>query len=75
MEKHPVVKDPIKVAEMRGEQILEVFQGDFRNLHPLLPKEGSILAVLDLFEKGDKAFDERIKAEWKEHVGGDVFIP
>ncbi|MDD1677810.1 MAG: hypothetical protein LUO93_01325 [Methanomicrobiales archaeon] len=75
LERHPVARDPVKIAEITGNQILEVYQGDFRRLHTVLPREGSILAVLDLFEKGDREFDTRIQAEWKAQVGGDVFIP
>ncbi len=75
MEAHPVVRDPVKVADIRGDQYLEVYQGDFRNLHTVIPREGNILAVLDLFEKGNTEFDTRIQAEWKQRVGGDVFIP
>jgi hypothetical protein len=75
METHPVVREPVKIAEVRGEQFFEVYQGDFRKLHTVLPKESKILAVLDLFEKGNKEFDARITAEWKAQVGGDVFIP
>jgi hypothetical protein len=75
MEKHPVVREPVKIAEVRGDQVFEVYQGDFRRLHTVLPHETNILAVLDLFEKGNKEFDTRIQAEWKAQVGGDVFIP
>ncbi len=75
METHPVVREPVKIAEVQGEQFFEVYQGDFRRLHTVLPKESKMLAVLDLFEKGDKELDTRIQAEWKAQAGGDVFIP
>lgn len=75
MEQHPVVQNPVKIAELKGDQFFEVYQGDFRRLYTILPKEGNILTVLDLFEKGDKKFDTQIQAEWKAQVGGDVFIP
>jgi hypothetical protein len=75
MEKHPVVHDPIKIAELKGDQVFEVYQGDLRRLHTVLPKEDNMLAVLDLFEKGNKEFDTRIQEEWRAKIGGDVFIP
>ncbi|MDD1673966.1 MAG: hypothetical protein LUP99_06120 [Methanomicrobiales archaeon] len=75
MERHPVVRDPLKIAEMKGDQIFDVYQGDFRMLPTILPKEKEMLTVLDLFEKGDPVFNERIRTEWKAQMGGDVFIP
>ena len=36
MQKHPVMKEPIKIAETEGEQTIEVYQGDFRRLHTVL---------------------------------------
>ena len=36
MQKHPVMKEPVKIAETEGEQSVEVYQGDFRRLHTVL---------------------------------------
>jgi hypothetical protein len=74
MQKHPVAKDPIKIAETEGEQIIEVFQGDFRSLYRVLPA-GISLTAIDLFDKNDNKMIELIKKEWQEKVGGEVFIP
>jgi hypothetical protein len=75
IEQHPIVRDPLKIAEIKGDQFFEVYQGDFRRLHTVLPTEKNMLTVLDLFEKGNKEFDTRIQTEWRDQVGGDVFIP
>lgn len=75
MEKHPVRKEPELIAEARGDQHIEVYQGDFRRLHQILPKEREILTVIDLFEKGNSEFNKTIEREWKDRMGGDVFIP
>ena len=37
MVKHPVTKYPIKIAETEGEQVIEVYQGDFRHLPSVIP--------------------------------------
>jgi len=75
MESHPIIREPEKVAMVDGDQHLEVYQGDFRLLHKVIPKESSILAVIDLFEKGDNELNHRIEREWIDLVGGEVFIP
>ena len=36
MQKHPVTRDPVKIAETEGEQIIEVYQGDFLELPVVL---------------------------------------
>ena len=36
MQKHPVMADPIKIAETSGEQVIEVYQGDFHKLYTVL---------------------------------------
>jgi hypothetical protein len=74
MRNHPVVTDPVKVAESEGAQKIEVYQGDFRALYHVLPRNGT-LSALDLFNKKDSAMVNRIKKEWEEKVGGEVFIP
>jgi hypothetical protein len=74
MQKHPVAKDPVKIAETEGEQVIEVYQGDFRQLHKVLPA-GTELTAIDLFDKQNKEKIQRIQQEWREKVGGEVFIP
>jgi hypothetical protein len=75
MQKHPVVKDPIKIAETEGEQSIEVYQGDFRRLHTVLSLIPAPVTVFDLFEKSDTPALHQILDDWKKNVGGDVFIP
>jgi len=75
MQKHPVMKEPIKIAETEGEQTLEVYQGDFRRLHTVLLSDPPPLTVFDLFEKSDTPSLHQILDDWKKNVGGEVFIP
>jgi hypothetical protein len=74
MQKHPVAKDPIRIAETEGGQVIEVYQGDFRLLHRVLPP-GSPVTALDVFDKQDKQALDLIRTEWQKKVGGDVFVP
>jgi hypothetical protein len=75
MASHPVVREPRRIAYSEGKQLVEVFQGDYRNLPPLIPERDRILTVIDLFEKGDEALNRRILSDWRGRVGGEVFIP
>jgi hypothetical protein len=75
MVKHPVMKNPIKIAETEGEQIIEVYQGDFRQLHSVIPPQSLPVTAIDIFDKGDSSGIQKIKKEWGENVGGDLFIP
>lgn len=75
MQRHPVTREPIKIAETEGEQTIEVYQGDFRRLHTVLPLDPPPVTVLDLFEKGDTPALHQILDDWKKNVGGEVFIP
>lgn len=75
MQKHPVIRDPIKIAETEGEQTIEVYQGDFRRLHTVISTDPPPLTVFDLFEKSDSPALRRILDDWKSRVGGEVFIP
>jgi len=75
MQTHPVTRDPIKIAETTGEQSVEIYQGDFQLLHTVLSPGLAPVTALDLFEKSDSAATEKIQCEWKEKVGGEVFIP
>jgi hypothetical protein len=75
MASHPVVREPRRIAYTEGKQLVEVYQGDFRNLPPLIPERDRILTIIDLFEKGDEALNRRIMEDWRSRVGGEVFIP
>jgi hypothetical protein len=75
MQKHPVMKEPIKIAETEGEQTIEVYQGDFRRLHTVLSLHSPPVTVIDLFEKSDLPALHQILGDWKKNVGGEVFIP
>jgi hypothetical protein len=74
MQKHPVAKEPLKIAESEGDQVVEVYQGDFRLLYRVLPA-GSPVTAIDIFDKKDVGALELIRTEWQARVGGDVFIP
>ena len=75
MASHPVVREPRRIAYTEGKQLIEVYQGDYRNLPPLIPEKDRILTIIDLFEKGDEELNQRILSEWRGKVGGEVFIP
>lgn len=75
MAKHPVVREPVKIAETEGDQVIEVYQGDFRNLPSVLVPGTSPLTALDLFEKKDLVATGKIRDDWAARVGGEVFIP
>ncbi|HUU76278.1 MAG TPA: hypothetical protein VMW63_09345 [Methanoregulaceae archaeon] len=74
MKNEPVVKEPKIVAEATGTQNIEVYQADFARLYSVLP-DAPVLAVIDLFEKSDKAATNEVIRQWREHVAGEVFIP
>ena len=75
MAAHPVVREPRRIAYTEGKQLVEVYQGDYRNLPPRIPEKDRILTIIDLFEKGDEALNRRILDDWRARVGGEVFIP
>jgi hypothetical protein len=70
----PVGGMPEKIAETRGRQSIEVYQGDLAELYRVLPGV-PVLTALDLFNKEDKGLIQRITALYREHVSGEVFIP
>ncbi len=74
MQMHPVAKDPIRIAETEGDQVIEVYQGDFRLLRHVLP-ERPALSAIDLFDKKDRDATATVIKEWQENVGGIAFIP
>lgn len=75
MQKHPIMNEQVKIAETEGEQSVEVYQGNFRQLHTVLSINPPPVTVIDLFEKSDTPAVHRILDEWKKNVGGEVFIP
>jgi hypothetical protein len=75
MVKHPVSTDPIKIAETEGEQIIEIYQGDFRQLHTVISPKCLPVTAIDIFDKKDMPGIQRMKKEWGEKVGGDIFVP
>jgi hypothetical protein len=75
MARHPVVKEPVKIAETEGAQVIEVYQGDFRALPAVLAQGTLPVTALDLFEKQDRAATDRCLKAWQDRMGGDVFIP
>jgi hypothetical protein len=75
MQKHPVAKDPIKIAETDGDQVIEVYQGDFHQLYSIILPNSNPVSALDIFDKKDPSSLEQVKREWLDKVGGEVFIP
>jgi hypothetical protein len=75
MQNHPVTIDPIKIAETVGDQVIEVYQGDFHQLFNVLSPGSNPLTALDIFDKKDLASVEQVKREWLEKAGGEVFVP
>jgi hypothetical protein len=75
MQKHPVTQDPIKIAETEGDQVIEVYQGDFHQLFSIILPQSNPVSALDIFDKKDPSYLEQVKREWQEKVGGEVFIP
>jgi len=71
----PVGTGPVKIADTEGEQDVEVFHGDFRQLPSVLPPGTTAVTALDLFDKRDTGAINRAKSEWLLKVGGDVFVP
>jgi hypothetical protein len=75
MASHPVLREPRRVAYTEGRQLIEVYQGDFRNLPPLIPEKTGVTTIIDLFEKDDEELNRRVLSDWRARVGGEVFIP
>jgi hypothetical protein len=74
MEGNPVGSKPILIARTEGSQEIQVFQGDFRELHHVLPAE-PVLAALDIFQKFERKATGFALQSWHEHVAGEAFIP
>lgn len=75
MQRHPVTREPVRIAETEGEQVIEVYQGDFHALADSIPAGTSPVMVLDLFDKKDHSAIGKIRQDWISRVGGEVFIP
>jgi hypothetical protein len=75
LQKHPVNRDQIKIAQTDGEQIIEVYQGDFHALPEIIPSGAAPMTALDLFDKKDPVALRKIQNEWIGKVGGEVFVP
>lgn len=74
MQMHPVAKEPVKIAETEGDQVIEVYQGDFQYLNNVLPSAPAVTAI-DLFNKKDPEKVAAVLLEWQKKTGGDAFIP
>ena len=74
MAEHPVREEPVLIAETEGEQEIRVYQGDLRKLPGVVPKV-PVLAVIDLFDKSDRAASGMVLKEWMAQVNGEAFIP
>ena len=73
---HPVVREPVKIAEtVGGRQIIEVYQGDFRNLDRVIPGDAHPVAALDIFDKDNRKEVSTMLRDWQRRMGGDVFVP
>jgi ribosomal protein L11 methylase PrmA len=75
LQRHPVMADPIKIAETTGEQVIEVYQGDFHKLYTVITPGSNPVTVLDIFDKNDKNTIQEFSDEWLKRVGGEVFVP
>jgi hypothetical protein len=75
LQNHPVGCDPIEIARTEGEQIIEVYQGDFHALPDIIPSGTAPLTALDIFDKTDAVTLQKIRQEWIGKLGGEVFVP
>ncbi len=74
MARHPVVREPVKIAQTEGDQVIEVYQGDFREIPSLLAPGIRPVTALDIFDKKTES-SAKILREWHDRVGGVAFIP
>jgi hypothetical protein len=75
MARHPVTREPVKIAETSGKQVIEVYQGDFHLLDRVIPHGAEPVTVLDIFEKNNPFAVSHIISDWQNRIGGDAFIP
>jgi hypothetical protein len=66
--------ESVPVAVAIGAQELRVYHGNLWRLPSHLPVGGSLLTVLDPFEK-EPSRTARIARRWQDCAGGEVFIP
>ncbi|MGA9621105.1 MAG: hypothetical protein WBQ58_03480, partial [Methanoregula sp.] len=71
----PVIRDPVKIAETSGRQVIEVYQGDLRCLDRVIPRDAHPVAAIDIFDKGNKTEGSNLVNEWRVRMGGEAFIP
>ena len=72
---HPVAREPKKIAGTAGQQIIEVYQGDFRNLDHVIPKDAHPVVALDIFDKNNENAVSALLRECRVRIGGDIFVP
>lgn len=75
MARQPVVRDPVKIAETSGRQVIEVYQGDLRHLDQVIPRDAHPVAALDIFNKDNKKEVSALISDWRVRMGGEAFIP
>jgi hypothetical protein len=75
MARQPVVRDPVKIAETSGKQVIEVYQGDLRHLDRVIARDAHPLAALDIFDKDNRKGVSALINDWHVRTGGDAFIP
>ena len=75
LKERPVAREPVKIAETEGNQVIEVYHGDLRELNHVIPWAGTPVTALDVFGKRDRNAVEKISADWLAKVGGVAFIP
>jgi len=75
MARHPVAREPVKIAETVGRQTIEVYQGDFRKLDRVIPGDAHPVAALDIFDKNNQKEVSILLGNWQRRIGGDVFVP
>jgi hypothetical protein len=71
----PVIRDPVKIAETSGKQVIEVYQGDLRCLDRVIPKDAHPVAAIDIFDKDNKNEGSNLVKDWRMRMGGEAFIP
>jgi hypothetical protein len=71
----PVIRDPVKIAETSGRQVIEVYQGDLRRLDRVINQDAHPVAAIDTFDKANKTEVSNLVGEWQKRMGGEAFIP
>jgi hypothetical protein len=66
---------PVKIAETKGRQKIEVYFGNFQNLSGVIPNGSRPVAALDIFEKDNHETARAVIRSWRAAFGGDAFIP